>query len=167
MSADFQIILRVVSIGVGATIVLDLWSAYLKRFFHIPSTNWAMVGRWFGHLPRGRFVHSKITDASPVRCELLLGWSVHYAIGVGFATILFAICGPDWLHQPTVVPALVVGVFTVVFPFFLLQPGMGLGVAASKTVRPNLARLRSLTSHTIFGVGLYAAALVSALLFRQ
>jgi len=167
MSADLQIILRVASIGVGATIVLDLWSAFLKRFFHIPSTNWAMVGRWFGHLPRGRFVHSKISDASPVRGELLLGWSVHYAIGVGFATILVAICGLGWLHQPIVVPALAVGIITVVFPFFLTQPGMGLGFAASKTPRPNVARLRSLTSHTIFGVGSYAAALVSALLFRQ
>jgi hypothetical protein len=167
MSADFQIILRVVATGVGATIVLDLWSAYLNRFFHIPSTNWAMVGRWFGHLPRGRFVHSKIADVSPVRGELLLGWSAHYAIGVGFATILVAICGLDWLRQPTVAPALLVGVFTVVFPFFLMQPAMGLGVAASKTPTPNVARLRSLTSHTIFGVGLYAAGLVSALLFRQ
>jgi len=30
-----------------------------------------------------------------------------------------------------------------------------------------MARLRSLASHTIFGVGLYAAALVSAVLFGQ
>jgi hypothetical protein len=65
------------------------------------------------------------------------------------------------------VSALVVGVFTVVFPFFLMQPGMGIGIAASKTPNPNVARLRSLTSHAIFGVGLYAAALASALLFRQ
>ncbi|HTD75135.1 MAG TPA: DUF2938 domain-containing protein [Steroidobacteraceae bacterium] len=166
MSANLQIMLRVVSIGVGATIVLDLWSACLKRVFQIPITNWAMVGRWVGHLP-GRFVHSKIADSLPVRGELLLGWSVHYAIGVSFATILIAIWGPDWLRQPTVVPALVVGVFTVVFPLFLLQPGMGLGIAASKTPRPNVARLRSLANHTIFGVGLYVAALVSAPLFRH
>jgi len=126
-----------------------------------------MVGRWFGHLPRGRFVHNEIADASPVRGELLLGWIVHYAIGVGFATILVALFGLDWLRQPTPVPALVVGVFTVVFPFFLLQPGMGLGVAATRAPRPNAARLRSLMSHTIFGIGLYAAGLVSALLFRQ
>src|SRR5271170_883856 len=128
MSADLQIILRVVAIGVGATIVLDLWSAILNRFLHIPSTNWAMIGRWFGHLPGGQFVHNKIADASPVRGELLIGWSVHYAIGVGFAAILVVTCGLDWLHRPAIVPALVVGVFTVVFPFFLLQPGMGLGV---------------------------------------
>ena len=167
MSAEFQIILRVVAIGVGATMLLDLWSACLKGLFDIPSTNWAMVGRWFGHLRRGRFVHNRIADASPVRGELLLGWIVHYAIGVGFAIILVALFGPDWLHQPTLVPALVVGVITVVFPFFLLQPGMGLGVAATKAPRPNAARLRSLMNHTIFGIGLYAAGLVSALLFRQ
>ncbi len=112
-------------------------------------------------------MHDKIADASPVRGELLLGWSVHYAIGVGFATILVALFGLEWLHQPTLVPALVVGVFTVVFPFFLMQPGMGLGVAATKAPRPNMARLRSLMSHTIFGFGLYAAALVSAPLFRE
>ncbi len=70
-----------------------------------------------------------------------------------FAAILIAICGLDWLHQPTVVPALAVGVFTVALPFFLMQPGMGLGVAASKTPRPNVARVRSNTNHTIFVVG--------------
>ena len=76
-------------------------------------------------------------------------------MGLASASRLFLLpfCGLDWLHQPTFVPALVVGVLTVVFPFFL-QPGMGLGVAASKTPRPNVARLRSLTSHAIFGVGL-------------
>jgi hypothetical protein len=35
------------------------------------------------------------------------------------------------------------------------------------TPRLNVARVRSLTNHAIFGVGLYGAALVSALLFRQ
>ena len=112
-------------------------------------------------------MHNNIADAPPVRGELPLGWIVHYAIGVGFASILVALFGLDWLHQPTLVPALVVGVFTVVFPLFLLQPGMGLGVAATKAPRPNAARLRSLMSHTIFGIGLYAAGLVSALLFRR
>jgi hypothetical protein len=165
MSSEFQIILQVVAIGVGATLLLDLWSAGLKLFFHIPSTNWAMVGRWFGHFPRGQFVHDKIADASPILGELLLGWSIHYAIGIGFASILVALFGLGWLHQPRFVPALVVGIFTVVFPLFLLQPGMGLGIAAARAARPNAVRLRSLMSHTIFGVGLYAAALVSAALF--
>ncbi|MNW02868.1 hypothetical protein D3C71_1987200 [compost metagenome] len=47
---------------------------------------------------------------------------------------------------------------SVAAPFFILQPGMGAGIAASKTPRPNTARLRSLMAHAIFGVGLYVAA---------
>lgn len=43
-------------IGVGATLVLDAWNTALKRFFGIPSLSLGMLGRWFGHFPRGRFV---------------------------------------------------------------------------------------------------------------
>jgi hypothetical protein len=35
---------------------------------------------------------------------------------------------------------------------------MGAGVAASRTPRPNVARMQSIVTHTIFGFGLYAAA---------
>jgi Protein of unknown function (DUF2938) len=167
MGEESEVIVRVVAIGAGATVALDLWSAFLKRFFQTRSTDWGMVGRWFGHLPRGRFVHNNMALASPVPGELLIGWSAHYATGIAFATLLFAICGLDWMRHPTPVPALLVGLLTVVFPFFIMQPGMGLGVAASKTPKPTLARLRSLIGHTVFGIGLYASALVSALLFRQ
>jgi hypothetical protein len=38
-----------------------------------------------------------------------------------------------------------------------MQPGMGLGIAASRAPDPRAARLRSLTTHAIFGLGLYAA----------
>jgi hypothetical protein len=160
-----EIVVQVVVIGVGATIVIDLWAAFLKRFFQIPSMNWGMGGRWFGHLPRGRFMHNSIAESAPVRGEFLIGWSVHYAIGIAFSALLFAIGGLDWMRHPTPLPPLLVGVLTVVFPFFIMQPGMGAGVAASKTPRPNPARLRSLVGHTVFGVGLYASALVSAPLF--
>lgn len=47
-----------------------------------------------------------------------------------------------------------------------MQPGMGFGVAASKTPKPNVARLRSLAAHTVFGFGLYLAALLAAPLLR-
>jgi len=42
-------------------------------------------------------------------------------------------------------------------PFFLMQPGMGAGIATSKTPRPNAARLQSLITHAVFGLGLYGA----------
>ena len=57
-------------------------------------------------------------------------------------------------------PALLVGIGTVVAPFLLMQPGMGAGVAASRTPRPAAARVQSLVTHAIFGLGLYASGWV-------
>jgi hypothetical protein len=47
-----------------------------------------------------------------------------------------------------------------------MQPGMGMGIAASKTPNPKAARLKSIVSHTVYGIGLYSSALLSTLLIR-
>ncbi|MGK5068336.1 DUF2938 domain-containing protein [Janthinobacterium sp. RT4P48] len=148
------------AIGVGATAVMDVWAVALKRFWCIPSLNYAMVGRWLGHLPRGTFSHTAIGQAAPVRDEAVLGWTAHYAIGVLFAAVLLALAGQEWVEAPTFAPALLAGVLSVAAPFCILQPGMGAGLAASKTPHPNAARVRSLMAHTAFGIGLYLAALL-------
>ena len=154
-------------IGIGATVVLDLWSGILKHGFGLATLDYRLVGRWLGHLPHGRWVHEKISNAAPVRGELPLGWIAHYAIGVIFAGVFLAVFGLDWARQPTPLPALMFGVVTVVAPFFVLQPGMGAGIAASKTPNPGIARLRSLSSHAIFGIGLYLSALLSNALIHH
>jgi Protein of unknown function (DUF2938) len=154
-------------IGVGATVVLDSWAALLKLLFGVPSPNWALVGRWFGHLPRGRFIHDNIANASPIRGELIIGWLAHYVIGIVYSTLLLIMCGVDWASGPTLLPALTLSLLALVAPFFILQPGMGAGVAASKTPNPNAARLRSVLAHTIFGVGLYVSALFWAAAINQ
>ncbi|APA70810.1 DUF2938 domain-containing protein [Janthinobacterium sp. 1_2014MBL_MicDiv] len=148
------------AIGVGATAVMDVWAVALKRFWCIPSLNFAMVGRWLGHLPRGTLTHVNIAQAAPVRDEAILGWTFHYAIGVLFAAVLLALVGQEWAAQPTFAPALLAGLVSVAAPFCILQPALGAGIAASKTPHPNAARLRSLMAHAAFGVGLYLAALL-------
>ena len=155
-----------VLIGAGATAVLDVWSAVLQRGFAVPAPNWSLVGRWVGHLARGRWMHPAIGKAEPLRGERALGWTAHYAIGIAFAAALVLVAGPEWVRTPTLLPALIFGVATVVFPFFVMQPGMGLGFAASKAPSPTQARLRSLVTHGVFGLALYVAASVSALLVR-
>lgn len=149
---------RAVLIGAGATLVMDVWALFLKRCFGIPSLNFAMVGRWIGHLPRGHFRHASIGRAEPVRGEALLGWAAHYGIGIIFAAMLLGVVGVAWTQQPTLAPALLFGVLSVAAPFFILQPGLGAGIAASKTPHPNTARLRSLMAHAVFGAGLYLTA---------
>lgn len=162
-----DIVLRAVVVGIGATLVLDLWALALRRASGVRPLDWALVGRWIGHFRRGRFMHDSIAAAAPVRGERLLGWGFHYATGIAFAGLLLAACGPGWARQPTWPPCLALGVLTVLLPFFVMQPAMGAGIAASKTPRPAQARLRSLATHLVFGVGLYLAALLAAALFPR
>jgi hypothetical protein len=145
-------------IGAGATASTDLWSVVRHRGFGIAAPNWALVGRWVAHIARGRLRHESIAAAPPVKGERLLGWLAHYLVGIAFAAVLLAICGRGWIQDPTLVPALLVGLATVLAPFLILQPGMGAGIAASRTARPNLARLQSLVTHAVFGLGLFLSA---------
>lgn len=150
-------------IGLGATAVMDLWALLQRRLFGVPSLDYALVGRWLGHFPRGRFRHEAIMAAPPVAGERALGWAAHYAIGMLFAVLLIGVWGPAWVVDPTPGPALIIGVGTVVVPFLIMQPAFGAGLAASRTPQPNKARFRSLVAHLSFGVGLYLAAKISAL----
>jgi hypothetical protein len=68
--------------------------------------------------------------------------------------------GADWLANPTVLPALAFGIASVAAPWFVMQPAMGAGIASSKTPTPWKNRARSLANHTVFGIGLYLAAIV-------
>ena len=143
-------------VGAGATALMDLWAVARKRLFGVPSLDYALVGRWLAWLPRGRFFHTPIGATPPVRGERLLGWVAHYAIGIAFAAVLLAVWGPGWLRSPTLAPAMIVGIGSVAAPFLVMQPAMGAGIAASRTPRPAVARLHSLVTHAVFGLGLYA-----------
>jgi hypothetical protein len=151
-------VLSAVAIGVGASLLMDAWNLFLKRAFDIPSLNYCLFGRWLLHMPEGTCFHSSIAAAPPRRFECGVGWFAHYTIGVVLAIVFLALAPGDWLARPTVLPALLYGIGTVVFPLFVLQPSLGLGIASSKTPKPAQARLKSLVTHVVFGVGLYLCA---------
>ena len=153
-----------VLIGAGATLATDLWSIARHHLWGIPVPDWGLVGRWFAHMAHGRLCHPRIAAAAPVRGERALGWAAHYLIGIVFAGIVLGTCGLTWVRHPTLAPALAVGILSVAAPFLLMQPGMGAGVAASRTPRPNAARIQSLVTHVVFGLGLYGTARVLRLL---
>jgi hypothetical protein len=113
-----------VVIGAGATAVMDLWTVVRARLLGGRMPDYAWVARWL------RLPHERV-----------IGWVAHYLIGMVFAAVLLAIWGVDWARQPTLAPALIVGVGSVVAPFLI---GKG--------------RLQSFVTHAVFGFGLYAAA---------
>jgi len=160
MSLTLLDVLGATVVGVGASVLMDVWNLFLKRAYGIASLNYCLLGRWLLHMPEGTFAHASISAAPQKRLECLVGWLAHYSIGVAFALAFVALGPAGWLARPTLLPALVFGIATVVFPLFLMQPALGFGVAASKTPKPTQARLKSLATHTVFGVGLYLCALV-------
>ena len=158
MSAESTCVLRAVAVGFGATLLMDLLAFFLNRAFGAPLPNYCLVGRWFRHMLHGTFAHRSIANASPQSFECTVGWIAHYAIGAVYALALVAIVSVDWLARPTLLPALLFGVGSVLVPFLVMQPAFGLGIAAARAPNPTQARLRSLMAHTVFGVGLYVSA---------
>lgn len=144
-------------IGVGATAFMDI-TALVRARLGAPFPDYGLVGRWLAHAARGQVFLDAVAKAQPVKGELFIGWTAHYAIGVGYAALLL-MAFPGWAAAPALGPALLVGVGTVLAPFLVMQPGMGAGFFASRTPDPNLARMRSVMSHALFGLGLYAAGL--------
>lgn len=155
-----EYLLHVLFIGIGATIFIDLYAFILQRYFNIPSLNYQFVGRWLVGISKGQFVHHKIMQSPSVRFEKYIGWFSHYVIGIIFSTLFIKIVGTDWFISPKLFSALLFGVSTVIFPFFLMQPCLGFGIAASQTPSPSSARLKSLSTHFMFGVGLYFSTIL-------
>ena len=161
MTPSTQDLARIVVIGIGATATMDAWLLFLQRL-NVGTLNFDFIGRWIGHLARGTWAHDSIAKSAPVTGERALGWLTHYGVGIGFATLMFAVGGTGWTTNPSLLPAVLVGMATVVAPLFVLQPAMGAGIASSRTAAPVRNCIRSLANHTVFGVGLYLAATLLA-----
>ena len=156
----YQFIIVTVCTGAGATLLTDLWNLFLKRVFRIPSLNFCFLGRWILYMPLGTFRHKSIKESPSRSMECLIGWIVHYGIGVSLTLIFILIMPADWSSNPTLLPALIYGISTVIFPLFILQPALGLGMASSKTPQPVQAVFKSLMTHFTFGAGIWLMAIV-------
>ncbi|MCU7647376.1 DUF2938 domain-containing protein [Pseudomonas piscis] len=158
-------LLHILLVGLGAIWIMDLWGLLLQRL-GVATLNYAMVGRLAGHALQGRLHHKSIVQASPVRNELACGWIIHYVTGLVFAAVLVGLTGQAWLSAPTLWPALAFGIVTVLLPLCLMQPAMGAGLFSSKTPTPLRNCIRSLATHTVFGIGLFVSATILLFLVK-
>jgi len=162
---SLQDLARVVFIGIGATVVMDVWLTFLKRQ-GVQTLDPGLIGRWVGHLLRGQIAHASIRQSPRIPGEVAWGWVTHYAVGIAFAVLLVLVQGLAWTKTPSLLPAVTVGMSTVVAPLFVMQPAMGSGFASSRTRTPLKNCLRSVANHAVFGIGLYASAVLVALVAR-
>jgi len=155
------LILTGAAMGIGGTVAMDIWAWALNRTAGLPMPNWAMPGRWFAHLFKGRVFHDAIGDAALVPAELPLGWAFHYGVGIVYGVLFLVLFGTGWLEGTAFLPIWIFSLITISAGWFLLQPGMGLGWAAARTPDPWKARGLGLVAHTWFAVGMWVVAVVT------
>ena len=148
-------VLKIILLGVFATAVIDIWATFSNKVLNFPRTNWAMVGRWLGHIPKGQLTHSSISAAPDICNENALGWVFHYFIGIMYAVfyIIFVMFGLG--GQPSLLSAWIFGLVTILSPWLIMQPCLGMGYCASNAPQPNKVRLQNFAIHSIFGIALY------------
>jgi hypothetical protein len=151
---DVSMAIAPVWTGVIATAVLDVWANVLYRVFRFPVTNWGLVGRWVRGLPFAIYRRSPISGDPSVPHEAAIGWFTHYLVGIVYAFAYFSILGAASV-EPGLRSAMLFGLVTVLAPWLVLQPGLGLGFFATGTAKPNVTRALNLIAHGVFGVGLY------------
>ena len=154
-----DLMIKIVLIGIFATVIMDLWAYGQKIFFGVGSLDYCLVGRWLLGMRQGKFCHSNIFNSTPMKYECLVGWFCHYVIGVAFSFVFFGLVSLFSL-ETGFGHSVVFGIATVVVPFFVMQPSFGFGYAASKTPNPWQSRLKSLVAHASFGIGLYLSILL-------
>lgn len=145
--------------GLGGTIAMDIWAWILNRAGIAPKPNWAMPGRWTANLPK--LFHDDIAHVAEVKGELAIGWALHYGVGIAYGVIWALIGGAPWLASPGFLPVWIFSILTIAAGWFLLQPGLGLGWAASKTPNPWKTRGMGLLAHTVFAFGMWLVAVTA------
>jgi hypothetical protein len=143
--------------GIVATLVMDLWGLLRKPLLGLPAADYRLVGRWVSHLARGKFRHEAIVRSPEVRGEALTGWLAHYLLGMVFAAVFLALTGDPGIDRPSLGSALAFGLATVMVPFLIMQPAMGINAAPA-------ARIQSLITHLVFGLGLFAGTRLASYL---
>lgn len=161
MSDLFISICRAFVAGTVATLVMDLILIARRRWAGIPMLDYAVVGRLVTDLIVSQNTSFPTAPADYDRRDMIVGWTAHYLIGIGFAALLIIGVGP----QPTFLECLLFGMMTSAAPFLVMQPAMGLGPFAARAPEPGKARINTLFTHLCFGAGLFVGAELSGALF--
>ena len=148
-------VIKAIMLGVFATVTMDAWATFSNKILKWPRTNWAMVGRWLGHFSSGKFTHNPIGASPPIKYEYLLGWAFHYFIGIVYALFYVLLVVLLIGGKPSALSAWTFGLVTILSPWLIMQPSLGLGLCASKAPKPNMVRIQNFAIHSIFGLALY------------
>lgn len=158
---ELVVIAHIIVSGFVGTLIFDFWNWFLQRSFAIRAPNWAILGKWL----LAPFTSSQSTTPTFPEfsaTQRVLGTIAHYLTGITFAASIVLVAGREWLDRPTLLPAFMIGVVTVLFDWFIIMPALGHGIAGAKTPIAKKIRVVSLISHGVLGLGFYLGALIAS-----
>jgi hypothetical protein len=141
--------------GLAATATMDVLASLSRRVGLTVGAKGLWVGRWYLGLVRGRFVHADISLAPEHPGERRTALVGHYAIGVVLAVLY--VVGAGWLGLAAddLRVALVYGLATCAFPWFLLFPALGFGCFGRRAPAELRVLRSSVVNHLGYGLGLW------------
>ena len=150
-----NITLRIVIMGIVATLMMDLGNLIFASFELVYKINYSLIGVLsFGWL-KGVFIYNSINDIVVTNYSYLFGVATHYFIGIIFAIPVFFMM--LLLNLRSYLLLIIYGILTCFASLFLLFPSLGLGLAALKTSSPFYMIFSSLLNHFFYGLGLAIA----------
>ena len=148
-------------VGIGSTLILDLWVTLVKKVAGIPPTDWGMVGRWLTGILRGNLVLDNRITRAPGTIEKMTGWIFHYLIGIADALLLLVFWGTRFALQPSLLPVFIIGVVVSTFAgLALLMPAMGGGFFGRKLPNQMFMIIYIVVAHIAFAIVQYVFAIL-------
>ncbi len=146
-----------VSVGVLATLTMDaalvLASLLGGEALTSEKAGPEFVGRWAGHLAKGRWRHPDIAKATPLRGEAGIGLTTHYLTGIALAWLYFTALRRLGLRSSPV-KATAFGVATALLPQLILYPSWGYGWFGLRSGEAGRVTRIMLLGHIAFGAGI-------------
>ena len=154
------LLLRILVTGLAGATAADIGRTLYQSITGFPSVNWSITGRWFLMVLQGQPDVPDVAGAPMQPYEMLAGHAAYYTISVVFAGFYLLLLRSA-RREATLWNGLVFGWVTMVFPFFVQMPLMGMGMLASDTATPGLIIGRTLVHHSCFGLGLAIGAMLT------
>lgn len=156
-----NIVMFCLFVGIGSTIVLDVWVIIVEKLTAIPPTNWGMVGRWIKGFPTGQFIVDSNNTNPPTNLEKTFGWGFHYIIGIAYAALIILIYGTGFISTPTLLPTIVIGLVLSTFAgLAILMPGLGGGFFGRLLPNKMITYLYLIIAHAVFAFSQYGLAII-------
>ena len=151
----FRDVFLLVVVGLLSTLSFDA-IILVESFFTGHYLDWHMLGRITAYaLTKGQLIIWDWQQHAPVPYENLLGWFVHYAVGVAYALIYGFLILRQFGVRHSLQACLIMLWCLTIMPFCVLDPIAGLGFFGLLAPHPVILIALTFFNHSLYALCLW------------